>query len=96
MSDAEFEERASKARTEGKRLRYVAQVIPGVSIRVGLQVLGPESPFYYLVGTTNQVSIKTPRYASSPLVVTGPGAGAGVTAAGVLNDIVSLAVRARS
>ncbi len=96
MSDADFEERASKARGEGKRLRYVAQVIPGVSIRVGLQVLGPESPFYYLVGTTNQVSIKTPRYASSPLVVTGPGAGAGVTAAGVLNDIVSLAVRARS
>ena len=93
ISDLEFEERVLKAKKLGKRLRYVAQVIPGELIQVGLQEVGPDSAFYYLVGTTNQVSIKTPRYLESPLVVTGPGAGAGVTAAGVLNDIVALAVR---
>ncbi len=94
VTDAEFGARVQKAHQAGKRLRYVASVIPKKSIRVGLQEVGPESPFYYLVGTTNQVSMMTPRYLESPLVVTGPGAGAGVTAAGVLNDIVALAVRA--
>ncbi|MEI6791128.1 MAG: aspartate kinase, partial [Myxococcaceae bacterium] len=93
ISDAEFKKRVLNARESNKRLRYIAQVIPGKSIRVGLQEVGPESPFYYLVGTTNQVSMKTPRYLESPLIVTGPGAGAGVTAAGVLNDVVALAVR---
>jgi aspartokinase/homoserine dehydrogenase 1 len=33
----------------------------------------------------------TTRYKSNPLVITGPGAGAEVTAAGVLNDILRLA-----
>jgi aspartokinase/homoserine dehydrogenase 1 len=94
ISDEQFSARVKQAHAAGKRLRYVASVIPGKSVRVGLQEVGPESPFYYLVGTTNQVSMMTPRYLESPLVVTGPGAGAGVTAAGVLNDIVALAVRA--
>jgi aspartokinase/homoserine dehydrogenase 1 len=34
--------------------------------------------------------IQSKRYATNPLVVTGPGAGAAVTAAGVLNDIVAI------
>ena len=93
VDDLEFQERVLKAKKVGKRLRYVAQVFPGRQVQVGLEEVGPDSPFYYLVGTTNQVSIKTARYLESPLVVTGPGAGAGVTAAGVLNDIVALAVR---
>ncbi len=37
------------------------------------------------------VGITTERYSKRPLVVTGPGAGADVTAAGVLNDIVAIA-----
>jgi homoserine dehydrogenase len=37
------------------------------------------------------VVIHTRRYRTNPLVVTGPGAGAEVTAAGVLNDIVAIA-----
>lgn len=94
ISDEELNERIKKVRQAGKRLRYVAQVIPHQLIRVGLQEVGPESPFYYLVWTNNQISMVTLRYSESPLVVTGPGAGAGVTAGGVLNDIVALAVRA--
>ncbi|MBL4818617.1 MAG: aspartate kinase [Deltaproteobacteria bacterium] len=96
LSDDELAQRASKAHELGKRLRYVASVGQDHKIRVGLQEVGPESPFYHLVGTTNQVSIQTPRYSQSPLIVTGPGAGAGVTAAGVLNDVMALAVRARA
>jgi homoserine dehydrogenase len=43
-----------------------------------------------LRGTDNQVVIHSKRYRSNPLVVTGPGAGAEVTAAGVLNDIIAI------
>ena len=46
-------------------------------------------------GTDNQVAIYTKRYSSNPLVVTGPGAGAAVTAAGVLNDIVAITMQER-
>ena len=42
-------------------------------------------------GSDNQLVFTTARYRSNPLVITGPGAGAEVTAAGVLNDILRLA-----
>ena len=48
-----------------------------------------------LRGTANQVAIYSKRYKTNPLVVTGPGAGADVTAAGVLNDIVAITVEER-
>ena len=40
-----------------------------------------------LAGTRNLVQFTTTRYRNEPLVVSGPGAGAAVTAAGLLNDI---------
>jgi bifunctional aspartokinase / homoserine dehydrogenase 1 len=39
------------------------------------------------------VAFTTRRYRREPLVVSGPGAGPDVTAAGILNDIYSLAPR---
>ena len=48
-----------------------------------------------LRGTANQVVIHSRRYATNPLIVTGPGAGADVTAAGVLNDIVAITLEER-
>jgi homoserine dehydrogenase len=39
------------------------------------------------------VASTTRRYHTEPLVISGPGAGAEVTAAGILNDIYSLAAR---
>jgi homoserine dehydrogenase len=53
------------------------------------------SPLAHLRGTANQVAIYSKRYKTNPLVVSGPGAGATVTAAGVLNDIVAIAVEER-
>lgn len=41
-------------------------------------------------GTRNLVTFHSRRYDLEPLVISGPGAGAGVTAAGILNDIYSL------
>ena len=47
-------------------------------------------------GTDNQLVFTTARYKANPLVITGPGAGAEVTAAGVLNDILRAGGRVTS
>lgn len=89
--DDEFARRVASARKEKKVLRYVARISRG-GIRVGIEAVPETSPFGRLRGTDNQVAIYSKRYATNPLVVTGPGAGASVTAAGVLNDIVAITV----
>ena len=91
FSDDEFRERIARARRERRVLRYVAK-IRSRSISVGLEALPESSPAANLRGTDNQVAIYSKRYSANPLVVTGPGAGATVTAAGVLNDIVAIAI----
>ena len=81
---------AAAAKATGATLRYVASVT-ATKIAVGLQVVGPQSPFFGLKGTDNQVAFTTVRYRKNPLVITGPGAGPAVTAAGVLNDMLRVA-----
>lgn len=49
------------------------------------------SPLASLSGTDNQFIFTTMRYKKNPLVITGPGAGPDVTAAGILNDVLKLA-----
>jgi aspartokinase/homoserine dehydrogenase 1 len=88
--DADWERRAAAAKAKGATLRYVASVT-ATKIAVGLQVVGPQSPFFGLKGTDNQVAFTTKRYRKNPLVITGPGAGPAVTAAGVFNDLLGLA-----
>ena len=61
---------------------------PGVSAR--LTSVPASTPIGALQGTRNLVSFTTRRYRTEPLVISGPGAGAEVTAAGILNDIYSL------
>jgi aspartokinase/homoserine dehydrogenase 1 len=90
--DQAWSERIRKAEQKGAVLRYVARI--GSSISVGVEEVPKGSPFGRLQGTDNQVSIVTNRYKTNPLIVTGPGAGADVTAAGVLNDILAIAVSA--
>ncbi|GAC1517349.1 MAG: bifunctional aspartate kinase/homoserine dehydrogenase I [Gemmatimonadaceae bacterium] len=82
--------RLAAARTGGGVLRYVASVTRR-SISVGLRAVDASSPFASLKGTDNQVVFRTRRYDTNPLVITGPGAGPPVTAAGVLNDVLKLA-----
>ena len=92
--DAPFAERVARAKREGKVLRYVAKIAPR-SIRVGVEAVDQASPLGRLRGTDNTIVIHSKRYATNPLVVTGPGAGAAVTAAGVLNDIVAITMHER-
>lgn len=91
--DDDMAARAESARKAGKTLRYVAKI--GRDIRVGIEAVPKSSPMGGLRGTANQVAIYSKRYKTNPLVVTGPGAGADVTAAGVLNDIVAITVQER-
>jgi len=60
-------------------------------VRVGVVAVSTESSLATLTGTDNQFTFTTKRYKANPLVITGPGAGAAVTAAGVLNDVLKLA-----
>jgi len=73
-------ERIDRARRQKKVVRYVAKIRPR-SISVGLEEVPESSPIGRLRGTDNQVAIYSKRYKTNPLVVTGPGAGADVTAA---------------
>lgn len=92
--DDAYRERIERARRSGKVLRYVAK-IRSRAISVGIEAVPATSPLAHLRGTDNQVAIYSKRYKTNPLVVTGPGAGATVTAAGVLNDIVAIAMEER-
>ncbi|MGZ8492961.1 MAG: aspartate kinase, partial [Gemmatirosa sp.] len=88
--DAEWAARVAAAAERGTVLRYRADV-SSKEARVGIVEVDRASPFASLAGTDNQFVFTTRRYRERPLVITGPGAGAEVTAAGVLNDVLSLA-----
>jgi homoserine dehydrogenase len=87
--DAAWAARIAAARASGGALRYVATVTPR-TVKVGLRVVPASHPFAALRGTDNQVVFHTARYRERPLVVGGPGAGADVTASGVLADLLAL------
>jgi homoserine dehydrogenase len=88
--DVPWQRRVEAAAAEGSVLRYVALVTPS-KIAVGVQAVPLTSPLAGIKGSDNQLIFTTARYKANPLVITGPGAGAEVTAAGVLNDILRLA-----
>jgi aspartokinase/homoserine dehydrogenase 1 len=92
--DDDFARRAGDAREQKSVLRFVATVDRD-GIRVGTAAVPESSPMGRLRGTDNQVAIYSKRYKTNPLVVTGPGAGADVTAAGVLNDIIAITIQER-
>ena len=58
---------------------------------MGLKAVPRSTVLGALQGPENIVSITTKRYNRYPLAVTGPGAGAAVTAAGVVADILTVA-----
>jgi aspartokinase/homoserine dehydrogenase 1 len=88
--DASWQERVAREKARGRVLRYVV-VATARSVQAGLKAVPRDSPLGALQGTRNLLSFTTRRYRREPLVVAGPGAGPEVTAAGVLNDIQSLA-----
>ena len=87
--DAEWAARTTREAARGRVLRYVVTATP-TSVSARLSAVDVSSPIGALQGTRNLVAFTTRRYRTEPLVVSGPGAGPAVTAAGILNDIYSL------
>ena len=88
--DADFEARRQVLEKEHKHWRFVAKLENGKA-SVGLQEVGVNHPFYGLEGSNNIILLTTQRYKEYPMMIQGYGAGAGVTAAGVFADIMSIA-----
>jgi aspartokinase/homoserine dehydrogenase 1 len=83
---------------EGKQLRYLARIVlddGAPRIEVGPVGVDAAHPAARLVGTEAFVAFITERHAVYPLLVQGAGAGAQVTASGVLADVLGIARSAR-
>lgn len=88
--DPTYAERVADASARGQVLRYVARINSGGGT-VGLVPVDRSSFLGSLRGPGNFVAIHSARYDPEPLVISGPGAGLAVTAAGIMGDIVALA-----
>ncbi|NLZ74092.1 MAG: bifunctional aspartate kinase/homoserine dehydrogenase I [Bacteroidales bacterium] len=88
--DESFEARRQELEKENKKWRFVAK-FENNQASVGLEEVDAKHPFYALEGSNNVLLLTTDRYNEYPLMIQGYGAGAGVTAAGVFADIMSIA-----
>jgi homoserine dehydrogenase len=84
-----YADRFDAAQAKGHTLRYVARISPQGG-EVGLTSVPQDSPLGALRGPANYIAFHTERYADVPLVISGPGAGPEVTAAGVLGDVIDV------
>lgn len=80
-----------QAAADDRKLRYIARLDAGGAAEVRLEAVAADHPFSNISLTDNIVQFETSRYASSPLVIQGPGAGPEVTAGGVFSDLLRLA-----
>ena len=87
--DAPLAALVDDAGRQQKRLRFVARLENGRA-RVGIEAIGLCDPLSGGAGTDNRVAIWSDRYSTQPLVIQGPGAGPQVTAAALLDDVLSL------
>ena len=90
LLDPAFEARRKELERTSRRLRYVARLEAGKA-SAGLQEIAPGHPFYNLEDSNNILMITTRRYRDYPMLIQGYGAGAGVTAAGIFANILSIA-----
>ncbi|BEH03728.1 bifunctional aspartate kinase/homoserine dehydrogenase I [Candidatus Karelsulcia muelleri] len=87
-----FYEIREKTVKKGKKLRFIAKYEKG-NAYVGLKSIGIDHPFFNLEGKDNMVLYNTHRYSEQPLIIKGAGAGAEVTASGVLSDIIKASIK---
>lgn len=87
--DGPLAERAARTTADGKVLRYVAR-FDAAGARIGLEALAADDPLAVGRGCDNRVAIWSTRYSDRPLQIQGPGAGAAITAAALLDDILRI------
>ena len=88
--DAALRERYAGAYKDGAKLRFIARLDANGHATVGLEALPAEHPLAGGGGTDNRVAIWSDRYREQPLLIQGPGAGAAVTAAALLDDVLDI------
>lgn len=81
-----------EAKKENAKLKFAASFIAEnkttFKASVGLEKVDMSNDFYHLSGSDNIILIYTDRYRENPLVIKGAGAGADVTASGIVGDII--------
>ena len=93
--DSEFDALRAKAQEKNCVLRYVGLIdVENKQVKAGLLEYPASHPFATsLGGSDNIISFTTQRYTPRPLLVQGAGAGADVTAMGVVADLMRVAAR---
>jgi homoserine dehydrogenase len=89
--DAPLRERYAAAYRDGKKLRCVARLGEDGRARVGLEALEASDVLLGGSGSDNRVAIWSDRYRRQSLLIQGPGAGASITAAALLDDVLRIA-----
>ena len=87
--DNDFELMRQEAKEEGNVLRHIARFEKNQA-EVLLTAVDSTHPFFSLSESDNIIAIYSDYYLNSPLVIKGPGAGANVTASGVLADVLQI------
>lgn len=90
LLDAPLAAQLQQARAQGLRLCFVGR-LDRHGASVGVRTLPAEHPLAGARGTDNRVAIHSDRYNVQPLLIQGPGAGAEVTAAALLDDVLRIA-----
>ncbi|CAE7257335.1 UPL6 [Symbiodinium sp. KB8] len=89
--DDDMAERVAQARVQNKVLRYVGTInASSRTARISLVSVLRDHPLAALRHADNMVAISSARFTPRPLVIQGPGAGAAVTAFGMLSDMFRL------
>ena len=86
-ADAGWRTRVADAQARGERLVMVAEA-DALGARIGVRALPAGSALARLAPGENLVLVRSEWHSRSPLALGGPGAGADVTAAGLLSDIL--------
>ncbi len=91
--DLDIGRQAEESLATEMSLKYIMNWTAGGGVTVGLRRVQRSTVLGALQGPENIVSFRTGRYDQYSCVVSGPGAGAAVTAAGMLADMLTLAHR---
>jgi homoserine dehydrogenase len=89
LLDGSLRKRYQDAHRQGRRLRFIAR-LDARGARVGLEALDADDPLAQGGGCDNRLAIWSDRYIERPLIIQGPGAGAEVTAAAMLDDVAEI------
>lgn len=90
--DAPLRARYAVACKDGAKLRFIARLENGRAC-IGLESLPADHPLVGGAQADNRVAIWSDRYRCQPLVIQGPGAGAEMTAASLLDDVLEIVSR---